>query len=286
LSGLFLFVAVLSGCTARVGHFKDFASAGEAYADAQKPFLDSAAVAAIDTDSVILQNLRSTNPGANALKASLLESNTLLRQRLELLANVQRHALLLRTYFVALGDLANSDAPSSIGKGAQGVVDSLSELSSKIKNATIGQASVNAVVGQVVPIVVADFQMEALNAELKARAPVIERELDLQKAALSVIRDSMKTDLQAQLNFKEVNDIDAPFIEGTKPLPADWADRRRELLKATLALGNADAAVDAATHLKQSFISLTENRFDSSDLPSLMADINRMITLAQNIHGK
>ncbi|MBI1850342.1 MAG: hypothetical protein HYR85_08370 [Planctomycetes bacterium] len=205
-----------------------------------------------------------------------------MRERLVILSDIASHGRLLRSYFEALSDLADSDAASSIGKASEGIVDSLGKLSSKIKSAKLGDAPIGDLVGGVIPLVVGQFQLAALEHELKTRGPIIERELATQRAAMVAVRDIMKVDLQAQLNLAETADVDRPYISDT--VPSDWSSRRKDILEAQLALGAADSAVTAVDHLTQSFVALTENRFSISDLPALVDDINQMATLLEKLH--
>ncbi len=54
---------------------------------------------------------------------------------------------------------------------------------------SIGDASVEAFVGEVTQVVVANFHLAALRSELKAQTNTIANELDVQRAVLTIIRD-------------------------------------------------------------------------------------------------
>jgi len=91
--------------------------------------------------------------------------------------------------------MADSKAPESLGATAQRVYDSLSNLSSTLKNATIGISTVSDFIPFVVPILVARLKAKTLEKELRERGPLIERELVLQEALLNwvtVIRLCLK----------------------------------------------------------------------------------------------
>jgi hypothetical protein len=282
----------LSACqTARINHFKGFAQAGIAYARATEIVLEEAGATAIDTDSMVIEGTRrellKDKQGeelAKELEELILEHNDELKKRLVLLGDLMRHARLLRSYFEALGALAESDAPSGIGEAAEGVVNSLGKLHGSIEKATVGDFAVSEFVGSVAKIAVANFKLAALERELKANAGTIERELDLQQAALTAVTEQLRTDLEAQLLRQETTEVVNPFLEESS-LPGSWTRRRREVLGANLSLASVSAAADAAKKLKMSFLSLVEGRFTASDLPALINDINKIVTLVENVRG-
>jgi hypothetical protein len=284
--GILLLGALLfSSCaTARLNYFKQFSHAGIAYSDAVGVLLDKAGTAAIDTDSMVLTKAR-PQLSLEEKKAAIVEQNRLLRERLDLLGGVKRHARLLRSYFEALGTLAESDAPSGIGTAAEGVVRAMGRLHPKIENAKVGATPVSNFIGSVTNIAVAHFKVAALESELKMRAATIERELDLQQAALSAIAEELRTDLTAQLQQQESKEVVLPYVKDD-PLPDDWAKRRREALRAHVSLASADAAADAAGKLKITFVALSEGRYEFVDVPALIDDINEIIALMEEVKGR
>lgn len=285
LAILLLAVLLSSSCAkARLNYFKQFSQAGVAYSDAVGQLLDDAGTAAIDTDSMVLDKVR-PSLSSNDRSSTIIEHNQLLRDRLTLLGDIKRHARLLRSYFKALGTLAESNAPSGIGTAAEGVVNAMGRLHPRIKNAKVGELPVSSFVGSVATIVVAHFKVAALEKELKARAPTIERELDLQQAALSVIAEQLRTDLQAQLQQQESKAVVLPYVRD-EPLPGNWAARRRGALRAHVSLASADAAADAAGKLKIAFVSLSQGQYELVDVPALIDGINEIITLMEKVKGE
>ena len=280
---LLAFILLLPACTTvRVNQFKQFAEAGMAYADATDVLTKEAGNAVIDTDSAVLIKTRETLPLEERGK-TILEHNNLMKDRLLLLADLRHHARLLRTYFVALGALAESNAPSGIGTTAKEVVKALETTSKRIEKAKFGAQPVSNFTGSVVNIFVAKFREAALERELKARAAALERELDLQQAAMEAIAVQMRTDLKAILLRQESTDIVSPFRSSANTLPKEWAKRRRELLTTNLSLASVNAATEAAKNLKLSFVALAENRFQYSDLEVLFKDINEILTFVEAV---
>jgi hypothetical protein len=275
----------LAGCTtARLDQFGRFAEAGVAYAGAIDALTLEAANAAVDADSAALARARAALDEQERQDA-VLEHNDLLKERVRLLRDLQRHAGLLRSYFLWLWALAESDAPAGIGAATEQVVASMGALSGRIREARVGDARIDTFSGSVTAISVARFQRTALDRELEARAAVLERQLDLQHAALQAIAAEMRVDLEATLSQRELAEVVDPYRSSGGRLPASWAKRRREILTAGTAVDSADAAAAAAANLKRSFAALAENRYTLSDYRALMADVNEILMLIERVRG-
>jgi hypothetical protein len=278
-----LIVLLLSSCAARTNQFARFSQAGVAYSKAVTVLLDEAGEAAIDADSMVLAKTRSALSREERQEA-ILEHNRLLRERLALLGDLKRHARLLRDYFEALGALAESDAPS-LSAATEGLAQAVQQLHPRIEKARVGSVLISSFVGPVTQIAVAHFKARALEAELKQRAPVIERELDLQQAALTAIAEQLHTDLQALRQQRESNEVVLPYL-GEESLPSRWGQRRREILQAELPAASAEAAAQAVRQLKGSFVSLCEGRGSEAGLSQLIADLHGIASQAEKIEAQ
>ncbi len=276
---------LLSGCTsARINQFARFAELGSAYSEAVMGLTREAGNVAIDADSAALTKARENLTPKERGDASI-EHNKLMRGRVELLRDLRRHAQLLRSYFLALAALAKSDEPSGIGAASEDVVKSLGKMSDRIKQAKVGDLPVSEFTGAVAKITVAQFQSAALEKELRVRAPTIERELDLQQAALQAIAEQMRTDLEVLQRREEALEVVDPFRAAKDSLPSDWTKRRKELLNAHVSLDSVDAGAGLARNMKLSFVALVENRLDPSDFGILFKDVNEILTLIEEIQG-
>jgi len=272
----------LQGCvSARLAQFSGFSQAGVAYVKASGTFIDEAGSAAIRGDSALLLKARPDLPQTER-RAHVSTANNLLAQRLLLLRQIKRHGQLLQEYFEVMGSMADSKAPESLGAAAQGVYDSLAKLSPSLKNARIGASTVSDFIPAVVPIVVAPLKARTLEKELRERGSLIERELALQVAMLTVLSQEIKTDLTIELNTQMTQEVVNPYASADE-VPNDWAARREEILSASVASQSAGAAAQAADELRLSFQKLVANEFDSAALTSLIADINSILDLAEKI---
>ncbi len=275
---------VLAGCTtARVNQFKQFAEAGIAYVEAVDALTREAADASVNADSAVLARTRSAVPQDDRAR-TVLEHNQLLKQRLEILADLRRHAGLLGAYFVALGAMTDPDTPAEVGEAASEFIESMAAVGGRLRTARVGDLAVDDFTGKVVEISVASFRHAQLERELRLRAAVLERELDLQHAAMRAVVEAMATDIGVVLRHNEQVDVVDPF-RGNAKLPKTWAKRRREILTATTAVASADAAALAALKLGEAFTALAENRFGAVEYLAVMGEIRRTLDLIAAIRG-
>lgn len=278
-----LLVTLMSGCaTTRVTQFHNFSQAGSAYVKASQVVLDEAGTAAIDADSLISQQGRDALKTADERRKSITTGDEELRERLLILREIGRHERLLQSYFETLGALADSNAPSTLGTAAEGVFDSISKLSPTIKNASLAGVKIENHIPQATSFVVQSFKVKALEKELKARSAAIEREIALEEAAFEVIADNLQTDLTVRLQLQESQEVIEPYAS-PDALPPSWPQRRNEILQATVAAQSAQSAAEAAGKLRDSFIALVENRLTEPSISQVIAAINSMVDVVQQI---
>jgi hypothetical protein len=265
-----------------INQFKNFSQAGIAYSEAANVVLKEAGRTVIDESSDTLILVRHTLT-EDERKGEITRKNKNDREFLDIFADIGRHASLLRDYFSALGALAESGAPTQIGKSAGALYGALSNLHSKIENASIAGKPVKDLMEPVVTLTIAQIQLAALEKELKERGAAIERELALQHAAMKAVSEGMKGRLEAVLKSRESTEVVLPYIgEGRPPknqLPKSWSKRRREILAAMASVESLTAAAEAANKLKMSFETLIKNEFSLGDLQLLLQDINRVVAV-------
>ncbi len=274
-----LLLLATSCATGRLNQFKEFSRAGIAYADATGLLIEEAGAAAIDGDSTILIRLRQNMTPAQRQKV-IVEHNALLKKRLSLLADLRRHANLLNAYFIQLGALADREPRGDLGRSADGVFQALGNLNSRIRGAEIGGQPISDFIGPVVKIVVGNFQMNALENELKKRVETLERELEIQQSAMAFISEDLEADLQVRLQSLETARIIDPF-QRSGALPSGWKEDRKTVLTSTLLLSSVAATADAAKNLKMSFVALVEGR--DTNVAALVQDMGELVAFLEAI---
>lgn len=280
-AALFALSLFLTGCaTARLTQFNTFAQAGITYTTASQTVITDAGNAVVNTDSAILIKSR-TDLNEAQRRAAVTTSDTLLKQRLQVLQLIGAHGRVLQAYFQALASLSDPKATNSIGTAAQGVYASFAKIDPALTNAKIGSTSVSSFIPTVIAPIVATFKAHALNDELHARSADIAKELALQEAAFSAIASEFKTDAQVLQNIHETDSINQ-FASSTA-LPADWSTVRLPLLSTPVTVASADAAAKAAAQLRTAFTALVADQLDSNGFALLLGDISNILTIAKGI---
>jgi hypothetical protein len=285
LYGAFLAITLvtLSACgSAPPGQFAEFAKLGTALTDSTPPLLDVAFAEAVSADSIVLSQARTTLVSPEERLDMLEKSSALLRDRLAIYADLTRHSRLLRSYFVTLGLLADTSGDSAIGDGAKGIVDQLSALHPRLKDAQVGDFAVADFVKAAAPVAVGAFRSVALQRELEARADAITEELDLQQAVLTAIAEQMRSDIGLRLQKQNRERIEMPFVD-PGDLPDDWTERRVNSLKTPITLAAIEAAAAASENLRVSFVALSEGGGAGGSLSQLLQDVSTVVSLVETL---
>lgn len=275
----------LSACAttqARVDQFETFAGAGIEFADAVPAVLDESFEATVEASSLVLEEARPFL-GEDARLAELERQDSLLAQRLAILTDVKRHTRVVRTYFIALRNLAQADTEASgLTDLTEGLVARLGELSPTIRSATVGGREIGEVAAPAVSFTVGQFRSTVLQDELRRHAPAIERELALQQAALALVADAMRADLEAQAAAQDRDRIVLPYA-GSGSLPSSWSRRRLDSFRRQVRISSVEAAAQAAETLRASFIALVEGRFGGALVEALIQDVTAILTFTESM---
>ncbi len=280
---ILLLMAFTSCVTTRLNQFASFAEVGQLYAAAVEGLTQETGKVAIDADSELLlkdRDLYSPEERGDIY----LDRTEALKSYLETLQQIRMHTTLLGDYFSALGELAGSDAPSTISNQLNAVVTSLGSLHPKLANASIGTTPVKDFLGEATPLVISGFKQQKLEAELRRSAPMIERELELQCALLKALASQLQTDMELLLNLKDFQSVLTPYVSAA-PLGDAWKTKRREVMTTRLSMDAVDKAQTAASALKLSFTNLLENKTGMAGFTPLFNDIQAMINMVEMLRN-
>jgi len=279
---LLCMTTVLSGCAtiqARVERGGTFTTAGIAYVDAIPAVLDESFALTVAANSH--QLLLSRGDLTEEERAEELgKSNALLHERQQLLQNLRRHSLLLRSYFLALQALTADDKASGINSATEGVVTRLAELRPGIEDKTIGDAKITDLIGPGIKLVVGAYQNAALKQELAARGEAIERELALQQEAINALIDDMTDNAQLIIQIEELNPIFIEYVSA-KRVSKTWNDKRLSAFKRTVSMESHDDIRNAAASMHSTWIALVEKRDTEATINLLIEDVERFSAVAR-----
>lgn len=279
---LFLLGGSLGGCAstdARVRSGSAFATAGITYADALPAILDESFELSVTANSLMLSLSRPELTQQERID-HLKTHDALLKERLSLLRDIRQHALLLRSYFIALKALCETDNATGITTATNGLIERLAELHPTIADATIGGISLQELSAPVVQLAVGAFQSRVLAQELSAHGQAIERELALQDAFMQALVEDMRANADLVIQVKELNPVFEAFVESGK-LPKDWGERRIAAFRSTSELASLNDAQQAAANLHDTWIALVEKRTTAQSFELLIEDIERVLALTR-----
>lgn len=279
-----LLALLTTSCAApRLSQFQTFALAGRQYTEVVDTISEEAGRAAIDADSQVLLQTRNSLTEEDRREVYVQHTEAL-KSFLGELTHFRKHSGLLQRYFVALEQLATSDAPATIGTSTQDLVTRLQDLRPSLQEATVAGLPVLDYVAPAVTLSVASFREQALERELRQHAAVIERELDLQRAFLSALVAGLEADLRALAQGKEHDLVAEPYVSDGK-LAKSWPDARRAVLMWEAELDTAQRAQEAADTLHGVFLALVENKATPADMSTLSQNIEALANMIRVIQG-
>lgn len=270
-----------TGCDhERAAQFGTFAAAGTAYVTTFHGFTDEAGRAFIAADSASLLTARLLAGGQVAAHRQefvrdLTASDAQMQQYLRNLQRLDAHASLLGAYFAALTRLTDGKASNATVASLDGLVDALSAFNPQIETVSFGGHGVKGFMHPAAELIIAHYQVKMLNRELQRSAPVIDRALALQQAAVEALGAQMQASQGASLAGEEEAAVVEPYVTAG-PLRPDWTVNRNAYLRRQAALAGVVSASAAITELHQAFRDLVAGKGSSVDFPALLAAIGKM----------
>lgn len=174
---------LLTACDSqRLNEFSNFAAAGTTYISALHFVVEQAGSAMVAADSAALATARA-QAGTDFAKHTeeygkdVHLNDQLIANYLGELNLVDAHASLLGAYFDKVSQLSEGKAAGSIATSAAGLVDSIAAFNPKIETAQFAGKSVQDYVKSATALIVAHFEVKALDERLKTDAPVIDKAL-------------------------------------------------------------------------------------------------------------
>jgi len=273
----------------RVGLFADFAEAGRTYTESVPPLLDASLISAINVHNQVLIRARELNKDEAFLKGAFDDHTDLTKERADVLNLIRKQTGLMEDYFAALSVLASSADDGAAAKATTGLTEAtenlageLGKLSSKIKDAKIGDQSVSSFLGSLASPVIGAYQRKALDRVIEATAEPVSRSLDVHKAALQAIRKQMVDERELLSDQKLSATILKPYL-GSGNLPKDWGKRRFEWLTENADIRELDQAVAASEKLERAFQKLLRNDADGPPLKLLIRDLKGAASFAKKL---
>jgi hypothetical protein len=273
----FTFTLVTACATPPRPEFATFAKAGSAYAVALDNLLIVAGDLQIDTTSWNLV----MNKDSHSLPETIYnDMNKTDKDRLDQLSRLRKHAQLLARYFSLLNDLATSDAPEKVKSSIDGVITNITATN-------LGVPSPVSAASPIAQVAVEAKLRVELRDELNARKDVIQRELYFLEKLLEKLKGDIEHAITLTQEEKEQTLVINPLISET-PLkdPDAWVKTRRNFMQMSMVPEELGKASEAATELRKAFEGLISGEVTMERLNALMADIEGLVSMAENINSK
>jgi hypothetical protein len=253
--GLLLMLMLLNGCgSARAGRFEAFAAAGAGYTQVRSEFLRYSLETTIDRDTFELRRQQAALDRGGRIRV-LGEQDAILKERIEIINDLERHGQVLRQYFAALSRLATSKDNANAGVAATRLSGELGGLTNALATKSIGGNPISNLLGQGTTLAVGSFRNRALASHLKENAATIDRELHLEEELLGVLAEELIADKLALQAEERRNRVVLPFRDADSLSPA-WNEERKRFLMTQVDIGKARAAQEAARQLRLSYEAL------------------------------
>ena len=191
-----------------------------------------------------------------------MEHNKLLRERIELLADVRQHALLIGSYCLTVSTLIES------GRDARSpsiLANRLEKFEAKVSKIKFGEVSPVDFLDVEQPIKPASTLPQPLRLELEVNGSAVERGLAIQSAVLLAIKDISDVDKRFAAMLAETK-IVLPFAQSEKQLPNEWVSERRRILLEASRREQSDDLIEISTNIRHAFRALVEDRIHQADI--------------------
>lgn len=273
----FSLIALWSGCgAARPGRFEAFAAAGTTYTQARGEFLRQSLETYIDRDSLELRKQHAvTSLSVDDRQQLLNTQDRIVRDRMEIIHDLELHGEVLRLYFAALSRLSASKEDAGAAAAATRLSAEIGKFSGNLATRSIGGVPIGGVLGQASGFAVGTFRNRALTRHLAENAATINRELLLEEEALRLLVEEMIADQKALKNEDRRTTVTAPF-RAAAILPVDWEKDRRFHLMAEAGIARAKSAQDAARQLRLTYEALSSGTQDQGGIAALESAVDRL----------
>lgn len=270
-----LLVVTSIGCRSTTS-YSTLADAGVAYAVAADSFLDEYAELTLEANSESLINESILRRGP-VPEDMLKERNAAMVERLQQIRRAKERVSLLRTYFEAVGGLANTDAPSRAAVAANSIAVSVGETASL-------DVPPNAF-GIFAELIFGHVQSQALRDEIAARSTVVETQLSLFEAVFEDITKFHAADFELLTDTQYDREVRRPIItqdddERLDPVSGaeSWKVARREYILRQAANEGANQMANATAALRNAWAAAASDELTDDDLRHLIQTLTELAT--------
>jgi len=279
---LLIFFFLLSGCTQTITQSANFADSGIKYTDAMNSLLEVTADTVIDDDNAMLLyqqrlvSMEDKKEEQKKLEGYLKERDKALEPLLKTLGTFQSQNQTLKSYFVNLKGLAETDAPERIEESVKGLSASINQANTTIlesKQVVFTEAEKNAI-GRLSGLVAKGVKAAKLQAALKRDASIIGEQLLLHEKLLDRLSKMLRQSAAEANIILKKEEVIRPYKKKEISNVTEWKATRKRLLKTSFYDQSLDTAKRAAGEMQMIWQGILEGKQDIASMQLLIADIN------------
>lgn len=278
---------VLGGCAStqrEVSQAAALGDAGVALTDTLPKLYDAFFLLAVEVDSLDLEQSRSTARDSEQLLEKLEKSNADFRELNTTLTDLKRHALLLRSYFVAFRALAADETGGEIPGAAKKAVETLSSVGAQLNGKPFLDQNIGALIEPAAAFAVTLAKAAALRAEFEARGADIDREISIQESAIGIISQRIIADRERILIETIENPLTEEFaLDFNRPLADNWWRRRADYLKMVVEVDEVNKAQSAVRNLRIAWEDMAAGREQAATIEDIMADLSAVTAFTEKL---
>lgn len=279
--------ASLVACGASLREYKKFANAGQEYAAALDTLLVTSGNYAVDANSEKLLRNRvedTVKDREMENQKNYIEITEQDKQWLMLIGRMRQHTDLLQRYFIALENLATSDAPTQAQEVTEDIFTQLNNVSTNIQGNPLVSNKIGSALSEIPKMILSNKIKGALRKELEQRKETIYRELAIQESVLELLTIQLQSNLRTIQENQEDRLLLRPYTAADSISEADeWIEKRRDILTMTLSIEALNNASESAKDFKEAFKLLLEDKFTIARANELLSDINSLVNVAEEI---
>lgn len=281
----------LSSCAGpQTKDFAEFASSGIRFTEQVPKVYDYAFKQEVNADSAKLigdrEQAMALGVSGDKLAETLKERDGLFLGRLEQFNLMKKHAILMRSYFVALAKLASDQHAEQAAMGAANIANQMENLVPQLKQITVLKTPISDLFQPVTQIAVGALTNQYLKENLEQHGQTLWNAIELQRDMFVLLLKIEQEQDQKAWRQRENVALARPLANLRNDLPANWSEQRLALLTVSPAETPLSAAIQATEELQQNLRSLALNQGNTIDrLERSIIWMNALIEAFEKVQG-
>jgi hypothetical protein len=276
----------ITSCGATLAEYQRFANAGKSYAGAMDGLLATSGNLFVEANSEALIDNDLQDPAKDRL--AYADANGNVDSWLKLVGQARKHTDLLKRYFIALENLATSDAPQKSREATEKIFVQLNTVGALLQPSLLANPLVSEEASKaystIPELIIATKIRGDLRAEIEARKEAIFKELLTQELTQKLLGRQIRKNLILIQAIKDRRTVKKEYIAPVPVLsPQAWIDQRSAIRRMTLSIDALDTASDASQKFKEAFVELVDDRLTIARANSLLDDVEALLKTVKDL---